>query len=177
MSRATTVTFAQDLAVVASNASALQDYYDAQIVELGRLGLLTAFPQQAGTAGVKKYIAPAQTLQLYAVFYGAVHTPFAGSRELEAIAADWRTQPSGTPQIATIEGEGDKQFSFFPTPSANGTITQIISQTQTDAPTWLEGYLGLGALSREFSRETAQQDANFAQAAQFMANLFAKLVF
>lgn len=176
MSRATTVIFAQDLAVVSSNASALEDYYDAQVIEIGKLGLLTAFPTQAGAAGTKTYAAPSVAVELFQVFYGAIHTPLVGLRELEAIAADWRSQPSGSPQVATVEGEGDKKFSFFPTPDSNQTITTIISQIQTDAPTWLEGALALGALSREFSRETAQQDANFSQAAQFLANLFMKLV-
>lgn len=177
MSRATTVTFCQDIGVVSTNASSLGDYYDAQIIELGKLGLLTASPTQAGTAGDKTYEAPAQAIELYGVFYGAAHIPLAGLRELEAIAADWRTQETGPPQVATIEGEGDKHFSFYPTPNASATITLLISQIQTDAPTWLEGHLALGALAREFARETAQQDANFAQAAQFLTNLFGKLVF
>jgi hypothetical protein len=177
MSRATTITFCQDVGVVSSNASALGDYYDAQIIELGKLGLLTAAPTQAGTSGNKSYQAPAEAIELYGVFYGGAHVPLAGLRELEAIAGDWRSQESGPPLVATIEGEGDKHFSFYPTPNANAVITLLVSQIQTDAPTWLEGHLALGALAREFSRETAQQDMNFSKAAQFLANLFGKLVF
>lgn len=177
MSRTTTITFAQDLAVAASNASALGDYYDAHVIELGKLGITTTFTTQAGVAGTKTYAAPSQATALWAVIYGDTHIPLAGLRELEAISADWRTQPAGPPEVATVEGEGDMVFSFYPTPNSNQTIFTIISQIMNDAPTWVEGHIALGILAREFSRETAQQDTNFAQAAQFMANLLGKLVF
>jgi hypothetical protein len=177
MSRATTLTFAQDLAVVSSNSASLGDYYDAQILELGKLGMTTAVATQAGLSGTKTYQAATTATDLWAVFYGGIQTPLVGHRELEAVAADWRSQPSGVPQIATIEGEADMAFSFFPTPNSNQTITTIISQIITDAPTWLEGHLTFEALAREFSRETAQQDMNFSQAARFLANLLGKMVF
>jgi hypothetical protein len=177
MSRATTIAFAQDIAVTTSNTAALTDYYDAQIIELGKLGMTTVFANQAATAGSKTYGAPANATALWAVFFDGVHIPLGGHRELEAIAADWRSQPSGFPTIATYEGEGDKVFSFFPTPASSELIGMVHSAIVVDTHSWLEGYLAFEALAREFSRETAQQDMNFSQAARFLANLFGKLVF
>lgn len=177
MSRATTVTFAQDLAITSSNSAALTDYYDAQVIELGKLGIITSLTSQAGTSGVKTYSAPAVATALWAVFYGGTHIPLVGHRELEAVAADWRTQLVGFPEVATIEGEGDMTFSFFPTPNTSELVYTVISAIVTDAPTWLEGHLTFEALAREFSRETAQQDMNFSQASRFLSNLFGKLVF
>lgn len=177
MSRAATITLAQEIAIVTSNAFTLGDYYDAQVIELGKLGMTTGSATQAGVAGTKTYAAPSNATALWAIIYGGTHLPLAGHRELESIAADWRSQPSDPPLIATFEGEGDMVFSLFPTPNTNQTITLIISQILADAPNWLESHILLGILAREFSRETAQQDMNFSQAAQFLSNLFGKLVF
>lgn len=177
MSRATTIVFAQDIAVTISNSAALTDYYDAQIIELGKLGMTTNFTTIAGVSGTKTYAAPSDATAMWAVIFSGTHLSLTGHRELEAVAADWRSQPSGMPLIATYEGEGDKMFSFFPTPNTSDPIGLVVSSIVVDTHSWLEGHLAFEALAREFSRETAQQDMNFSQAARFIANLLGKLVF
>ena len=189
MARADIIAFAQVLAAGLADEVQLDRFLDDAIRELGHsTDHLSNLSLVTGVAAQSVYSAPAPAVRVLAVYYGQSELyaeTYAGLAS--AAGQDWRAT-TGEPVSYTTIDTDDRSVRLFPVPVLPGESFVPLSglfgaaypdynvffahtEERTEVPEYLELYLALAILAREFARDSTHQDYAFAGAAKMLASI------
>jgi len=189
MAKADVIALAQLFAVDQASAANLSTFYDEAVRTLGlHTGHLSALSLVTGVAAQAEYTAPVEAIRILAVFYNDLELfeetlPGLAS----ACGTDWRQHP-GDPIAYIRIDTTDKTIRLYPVPTLPGDsyipLTGLFgasypgynvfiahTEERADVPGYLELYLALTILTREYTRDSDHQDRTYA----IMCDTLAKL--
>lgn len=179
--KADVIALAQILCADQADALTLDGYYDDAMTSVARAGLFVEtllIPLASDQATVEP---PAATVHVVAVCYDNRDLASTDLIDLESISPQWRDM-IGTPYGYTQEDETTATFRMFPIPQIPSkafsfihgepmgidfpayAVAVFLAQAVEDVPRWMDLPLAFGLLAREFGRDSAHMDANFASA-------------
>ena len=176
MSKTTTLTLVSDMGLSDTTSTEADRLYDDIVRELGAMGILTENGTKAVTAGTATYTAPTNTIRVLEIHGGygiidqmdyAILTNLLGPRFHQRI---------GRSEMWCHEHETIKDFRLVPSPNESDTFTVLITQYQTNVPSWLEMPIALEVLHREYLRESNHQDVDFAMLCRKLSTMWFSMV-
>lgn len=189
MARTDIIAFAQTLAAGLCDENQLDRYLTDCIRELGHsTDHLSNLSLVTGVAAQSVYTAPDAAVRVLGIFYGQSELyaeTYAGLGS--AAGQDWRGV-IGDPISYTTIDTNDRAVRLFPVPVRAGEafvpLTGLFgaaypdynvffahTEERTEVPSYLELYLALAILAREFTRDSTHQDYAFAAAAKMLASI------
>lgn len=166
----------------ADPTNAERDYRDV-VFDAGRFELATEVTLIPAAAGTAQYVLPAGAVRLLGVFYDDVALLPVSLAELEAVNPQWRDEV-GAPVAYVTETETVQTFRLYPVPDIDSksfvpvvgeplgldfpesNLAVVHTEVRDDLPDWTDLVFAFGVLTREFSRESAHRDTEFAAACQ-----------
>lgn len=194
MSKADVLTLSNELALGLADPVQLGTYYADLVRLLGNEPVLTNAQAQDIDALVRDYATPDEAVLLLAVYVGDRELPHTLERELEAIDSDWRNAVPGIPRVYTDEDLSENAVALYPTPADDalgtdqvfdddfgldfvpGQLSFIYTEERDDVLPWLELWLAVAILEREFERESNHRDLPFAGSAGQLAQVIKKMI-
>lgn len=189
MSKLSTIAFAQVLAAGEADETMLDQYYVEAVRELGHNSEhLTNISLVTGVALQAAYEAPAPAVRILSVFYGQRELYAETFKGLGASAGPFWRGVLGDPLSYTTADTNDLEVRLFPVPVHPGetyipltglfgasypdyNVFLLHTEERTEVPAYLELYLAMIILSREFARDSPHQDYTFASACAALATL------
>ena len=195
MSKATTITLANDIALGLGDTDQLGAYYADLVRLLGNEPMLTN-AQAIETVDVGEYEeqTPTEAISLLAVYVDDQELTQVTERELEAVDANWRLATPATPRVFTLDDLSENVFDLYPPVDyitgpveplfddafgagfVTGQISIIYTEERENVPEWLELWLAIAILDREFLRESNHRDLPMAASASELAAVIKKMI-
>lgn len=164
-------------------------YYDDATYDIANREIICNIQAITVTAGDATYDFPTEMGQLYAVFFGDRMLTEVMLREMEQRSPQWRDEV-GYPYGFVLSDETARTVRLVPTPKnvvtdafvfthgapwgedfPNDALAMLGTERRDEMPSWMDLFLALGILAREFDRESDHRDPLFAGACLALSNL------
>ena len=195
MAKADVLALAQILAADQADGAHLSRFYDDIIRELGeQTDTLASFSLLEADRGDGQYAIPPEAVRLLAVYYDDRELYRTDPNDLATVyGPHWRDRIE-RPTAFTEDQETSGAFRIVPAPDLDSLAfvpvyfspfgldypgasgAMLHTDRRTDVPVYLELWLALEILAREFRRPSTHVDSTFAEAAEQLAMLVRTLV-
>lgn len=194
MTRATTLTWVDDLSATQADATLTDDYYDAVVQDVSAIAIFVEASLVAVTSGTSQYTLPSYAREILSVFYDDTELERTSKRELTDYNSVWSLE-SGSPVAYGIDDESKRTFVVYPVPDISSAafafpfgepfgrdypryaLSVVHTDVRVDYPKWMDLPIAASVLAQEFRRESNHKDVEVAALWKSTSELLLGMIF